>query len=111
MLHAFRADEPVRQLLHSSRLATKYDHFQATFMVEMGVQRGNDYFVMLVLKIGELLGQQTNVMIIDECNRAHDKCICSNDHGADEPVTNQITKRFGAVLIALVSNERIKAAQ
>ncbi len=80
-------------------------------MVQMRVQRGNDYFVILVLKVGKLLRQQASVMIIDKRNRAHDEGIWSNDHRADQPVTDEITKRFGAVLVALISNERIKAAQ
>jgi len=55
MLHALGADEPIGQLLHLSRFAAKDNHFQATLMVEMCVQRGNDDLVIVVLEIGQLL--------------------------------------------------------
>ncbi|MGA3089268.1 MAG: hypothetical protein ABSD75_11695 [Terriglobales bacterium] len=55
MLHAFCAEESIRQPLHISRLAAK--DFQAALVVEMDMQGGNDNGMRLVLEIGELLRQ------------------------------------------------------
>ena len=55
VLHAFCAEESIRQPLHISRLAAK--DFQAALVVEMDMQGGNDNGMRLVLEIGELLRQ------------------------------------------------------
>jgi len=108
MLHALCTDELVRQLLDILRLSAKYDYLQATLVVEMRMQGGNDDCVILVLEIGELLRQQPGVMIVDEGDRAHDKRLCSDNDRGNEPVPNQVAKRLRAVLVTLVRNERIK---
>ena len=111
MLHAFCADESIRQLLDIFRLAAKHDYFQAAFVVEMRVQSRNDDCMMLMLQIGKLLRQQTRVMIVDQGHRAHHKRISSDHDRTYQPVTNQIAECLRTVLIALVSYERIKPAQ
>ncbi|MGA9706367.1 MAG: hypothetical protein WBQ87_01655, partial [Candidatus Sulfotelmatobacter sp.] len=73
------------------------------------MQSGNDNCMRLVLEIGKLFRQQASVMIVNERDRAYDKSSRGDNHGADQTVANQITERFGAVLIALVCYERIKA--
>jgi hypothetical protein len=110
MLHPFCADKPVRKLLHILRGPTKYDHFETTLVVEVCMQGGNDYFMILVLEIGELLRQKAGMMVVNKRDRAHDKRVCGDHHRADEPVANQIAKGFRAVLVALVRDEGIKAA-
>jgi len=111
MLHAFRTDEPVRQLLDLSRLAAEYDDFQAILMVKMRVQSGNDDGVRLVLEIGELFRQQTSVMVVNERDGADDESIRGNNDRPDKPVANQVAKRFRAVIVALICDERIEPLQ
>jgi hypothetical protein len=94
MLHAFCADQPVRQLLDISRRTAKYDYLQAALVVEVRVQGGNDYFVTFVLEVGKLLRQQASVMVVNERDRSHDQRICGDYYRANEAVTNQIAKGF-----------------
>jgi len=74
--------------LDISRLPTKHNHFQAIFVVEMSMQSGNDDRVTLMLKISELLRQQTSVMKVDKGDRANDKRISGDNDRADESVAN-----------------------
>ncbi len=94
MLHAFCADQPVRELLDISRRTAKYDYLQAALVVEVRVQGGNDYFVTLVLEVGKLLRQQASVMVVNERDRPDDQSICGDYYRANEAVTNQIAKGF-----------------
>lgn len=110
MLHAFCADKAVGQLLYILRGPAKYDDFEATLVVEVGMQGRNDYFVVLVLEIGEFLRQKASVMFIDKGDRAHDERVCGDHYRAHQAITNQIAKGFRAVLVALVRDEGIKAA-
>jgi len=110
MLHAFSADKTVCKLLHILRGPTKYDHFEAILVVEVGMQGRNNYFMVFVLEIGELLRQKAGVMVVNQGDRAHDERVCGDHYRADEPVANQIAKGFRAVLVALVGDEGIKAA-
>jgi len=109
MLHALCTDQAVSQLLDIPRLAAKYNHLQTVLMIKMRMQGGNDNRVRLMLEIGKLFRQQTGVMVVNESDSANDRGIAGNNDGADEPVTNQIAKGFGAVLVAMVCYERIKA--
>lgn len=111
MLHAFCADKTVGQLLYILRGPAKYDDFEATLVVEVGMQSRNNYFVVLVLEIGELLRQKAGVMVVDKGDRAHDERVCGDHYRAYEAITNQIAKGFRAVVVALVGDEGIKAAQ
>jgi hypothetical protein len=49
MSHGFGADKTVCKLLYILRGPAKYDHFEATLVVEVRMQDGNNYFVILVL--------------------------------------------------------------
>lgn len=79
MLDSLCADQPVGQPLHLFGRTAKYDHLQATLVVEMRVQSGNNDFVILVLDVGQLLGQQTSVMVVDEGDRAYYQSV-GRDH-------------------------------
>src|SRR5467141_3842227 len=63
VLHALCTDELVRQCLNVARLSAQHHDFEAVVMVEMGVDRGDDYFMMLVLDVCQLLRQQARVMV------------------------------------------------
>ena len=80
MLHPFRADKPIRQLLDISRLPAEYHYFEAILMIEMGVQRRNDDVVAFVLEIRKLFRQQTSVMIVNQGDGAHDEGV-GTDNG------------------------------
>ena len=111
MVDAFGADELVGESLDVFRLATENDHFEAGFVIEMGVQSGNDELVMIVLKIGKLFGQETGVVIVNESDGANDKRVVGNDDGIDELVADQIAEGLGAVIVTFVGNVRIETAE
>jgi hypothetical protein len=108
MLYSLCADEALRQLLYFSRLAAEHHYLQTVFMIEVRMQGRNDDCVTLVLEIGKLLRQQPGVMIVNESDGANDKRVAGHNDRAYEPVTNQIAKRLGPIVVPLVRDERIE---
>jgi hypothetical protein len=66
MLDTLGADQPVCQPLYISRLPPQNDHFETAIVVQMGVKRGNNHLMMLMLEIGKLFRQKAGLMVIDE---------------------------------------------
>ena len=58
MLDALGADQAVGQFLHFFGFAAKDDHLETAFVIQVGMQRGDDHVMMLMLEVGELLGQE-----------------------------------------------------
>ncbi len=108
VLYAFCADEAVGQLLDFSGLAAKDYHLETVFMVEMGMQSGDDDGVRLVLEIGEFFRQQTRVVVVNESDGADNKGISGDHGGTNESVANQIAKRLRTILVALIRYKRIE---
>ena len=111
MSDTFRTDEAVREFLYIPRFAPKRDDFKAEVVVQVHVQGGNDKGMALVLQIGQFLRQKPSVMVIDQGERAYHRRVGSDDCEAHQPVTDQIAKGLGPVLVALVPDERIKTTQ
>ena len=111
MLNPLGADQAVGQFLYFFGFAAKHDHLETAFMIQVGMQRGDDHVMMLMLEVGELLGQEAGVMVVDESDGADHKGVGSNDSGADQAVANQIAESFGAVLVTFVRNEAVEAAK
>lgn len=65
MPNALGADEFVGQLLNIAGTAAQEHHFKTRIVIQMGVQRGDHDFVVLMLKISELLGKKSSLVVID----------------------------------------------
>jgi len=63
--HAAPGDESIGKLLDAAQRPAQHAGFQAMIMIEMNMQSGHRKIVMIVLRIGELPGQVTLVVIVD----------------------------------------------
>ncbi len=72
------------------------------------MKRGDDHVMMLMLKVGEFLGQEAGVMVVDESDRADHKGVGSDHGGAHQAVANEVAESFGAVLVTLCAMKRSK---
>lgn len=88
MLDTFSADELASESLYVFGLTTKDDDFEAGFVIQVGMQSGNDQFVMIVLKVGKPFGQETGVVIVNQSDGADDKSIVGNNDGLNELVAD-----------------------
>jgi hypothetical protein len=52
MLHALDADEQIGQLLNLLRFAFHHDNFKTSVVVEVSMNGGNDFTVVLMLYVG-----------------------------------------------------------
>src|ERR1700693_4943822 len=111
VLNPLGADQAVGQFLHLFGLATKYDDLEAAFVIHVGMQRGDDHVMMLMLEVREFFGQETSVMVVDESDGAHHKCVGSHHSRSDQAVANEVAESFGTVLITFLCNEVVEAAK
>ena len=75
------------------------------------MQGRDDDVMVLVLEVGQLLGQEACVMVVNEGDRSHHEGVGSNHGGANQAFANEIAKGFGAVLVTLACNEAVEAAK
>jgi len=93
MLHTFGAEQGIGEFLHRAGFSFHHHYLQAVVMIQMHVHGGKDVVKVGVLKISELLVQQPDVMIVDQCDgadhvgssagerrAAHDRRGCSTPH-------------------------------
>ena len=77
----------------------------------MGVQGGDDDFMLLVLKISEFFGEKPGVMVIEQSYGSDDERFRSYNRRSHKPIAYQIPKRLGSVVIAFFSDELVKAIE
>lgn len=77
--------------------AAKQNDFHAVVMVEVGVHRGDDIVVMLVLLLREVLGHAPPVMIIDQHDRGRRFAAGRLPFGIDQVVADEIADSLGTV--------------
>jgi len=111
MANSLRADEFVGQLLNVARLAAQDDYLKASIVIEMGMERRDNHFVMLMLKIGEFFREKTGVMVVDQRHGSHHWGSSGHDRGSYKLVADQVPKRFGSIVVAFSSDEFVKAVE
>jgi hypothetical protein len=80
--------------------------------IEMHVQGGNDRVVMGVLMLGQLVGQVTGVVVVDQGDGAdRGGRLVAADLVLDQGVADQVADRLGTVDIAFVGNQVVEAFQ
>ena len=109
VLHAFEADENVGEMLDAVRLAVDDEHFKAGIEVEVGVARGDNQVMVLVLRFSELLGDAVGGMVVDKRDGADDGGVGCGGLLADQAVADQIAKGFGTVRVAALLNGAIES--
>jgi hypothetical protein len=65
----------------------------------------------MMLDIGQLLGQKTDVVVVDQSDGSHDVHVRCSDRRGHEPFADQIPKRLRAIFIALASDEEVELLQ
>ena len=90
MLNALGADQPVGQLLYFFGFPAKDDNLETAFMIQVGMQRGDDHVMMLVLEVCKFFGQKAGVVVVDEGNGAHHKGVGSDHCRADQTIANLV---------------------
>src|SRR5207302_9284164 len=66
MFDAFRANQRVGDFTHGAGLAAHHQDLQAVVMIQMHVQRGENRAMVIVLHIGQLLIEQTDMVIVNQ---------------------------------------------
>lgn len=102
------ADELVGELLDIVRATAQEHYFKTRVVVEMGMERRDNTFVVFMLKISELLGKKPSVVVIDQRYGSDDRSLRGHNCGSNKLVSDQVTKSLGSVVIALFSNELVK---
>jgi hypothetical protein len=80
-------------------------------VIEMGMKRRNDNFVMFMLKVGEFFGEKARVMVINQGYGSHDRRLRRHYGGAYQPVPYQVSERLGSIVVAFFSDEPIETVQ
>ncbi len=75
MLDAVRGDQFIGDFLYSCGLASHSQDFQAIVVVQMDMERGKDYIMMIVLDVGEGRLHMLAVMIVNQSYGAGDFAI------------------------------------
>ena len=97
MLDSLGADQSVSDFLYHAGFASDHENFQAIVVVQVNVQRGQDVVEMGVLKPGEFLVQEPNVVVVYQRDGTDHVGLRALPSGLNQLVTDQIPKSFGAV--------------
>ncbi|HXX99354.1 MAG TPA: hypothetical protein VEI54_00445 [Candidatus Limnocylindrales bacterium] len=108
MTNPLCADKFVGQLLNIARLAPKEHNFKARIVIEMGMQRRDDNFMMFVLQVGQFFGEKPRVMVIDQSHGCHDWSSRGHDCSPHKPVPDQVAEGLGSVVVAFSRDEIVK---
>jgi hypothetical protein len=91
VLHSARREELLRDALELVGAAAQDDHFQATVVIEVYVQRRTDSFAELVLDLGQPLGQIADMVIVDE-GESRDGGDAAPDLGSHHLSAHEVTE-------------------
>lgn len=80
-------------------------------MIQVSVQRRDNDFVMLMLKVSELLRQKPRVVIVYQCDSSHDRCIRGPNRSPNKLVPDKVAKCLGSVIVAFFRDELVKAVE
>jgi len=111
VLDAFEADENVGEVLDAGGVAVDDQHFKAGVMVEMRMARRDHQVVVLVLHLGQLLADAGGVVIEDEGDGAHYRCVGRSGSLTDEAVADQVPECFRAIRVSALLNGAVKTLQ
>ncbi len=102
------ADEFVGELLNVAGTTAQEHYFKACIVIQMGMQRRNDNFVMFMLQIGQFFRQKASVVIIDQRNGPHYRSLRGHNRSPNKPVPDQIPECLRAVIVAFFRDEPVK---
>lgn len=108
VLDAFEADEKVGEVLDAGGLAVNDQDFKTGVVIEMRMTRRHDEVVVLVLHLGELLGDSGGVVVVNERDGADDGRAGRGGLLADQPGADQVAKGFGAVGVSALLNGMVE---
>ena len=108
VLHALEADKVVGKLRNARRLAVDDEHFEAGFVVKVGVAGGHDKVVILVLDFSQFFGDAMRVVIVYQRDGAHHRGIGGGRLLSDQAVSDEIAKSLGAVGISAAGDGAVK---
>lgn len=111
MPHSLGADEFVGKLLNIMRTTAQDHYLKARIVIQVGVQRRDDYFVVFMLKVGQFFREEANVMVIDQRHGSHDGGLRCHDRRPHQPIPDQVPERLGTVVVAFFSNELVKTTK
>jgi len=80
-------------------------------MIEMGMDRGNNLGVVLMLNVRQLLGKKAAMVIVDERDCSYDFRVRCQNGRCYKVIANEVAKRLRSIRIALVGDEPIKLLQ
>jgi hypothetical protein len=110
VLDAARAKDLIPETLQIAAPALHNNHFQAVMVVQMHVRNRQHFASGAVLKIDQLFRQANPVMVVNQRQRSdHDPILVSLL--ADQVFPDEVTDRFGAVLIPFSADGPIEAGE
>jgi hypothetical protein len=94
--------------LNIARPAAQDHYLKARIVIEMGMERRNDNFVMFMLKVGEFFREKASVMVIDQRHGSHNRSRWGYDRSPHKPVPYQVAESLGPIVVAFFSDEFVK---
>ena len=109
VLDALDACQGVGEFLNVLGATPHDDHLEAVVVVEVNVQRRNDQVAVVMLHLGNFVGERARVMIVNHGDRGGHLRLGIAPLLLDQRLAHQIAYRFGAVgiplaLVALVES-------
>ena len=111
MLDTLCADQQIGKLLNQLRFAFHNDNFETGVMIEVGVHRGDDLPMVLMLDLGQFLRQQAAMVVINQCDRADDLGIWCVNRGRHQAIADKVAQRLRAVSIPLALDKPVESLQ
>ena len=93
------------------RWAAQHDHFQAQIVRQVGVQRGDDQFVVVVLQLHQVVAELRAVMVVDQRQRAGGVLRLARPSLLGKRVAEQLANGLaagGELLLAAVAIELLQ---
>ena len=95
MLHAFDADQGIRDFLDLRAFAFHDQHFEAVVVIEVDVHPCQDMALEIMLDMSELPREIAHVMVVHERNGCDGLLVgLSGPFLADELIADEIAERF-----------------
>jgi len=109
VLDALCAYKEIGKLLNALRLAFHNDHLETSVMVEVGVYRGNNLRMMLVLNFRQFFRKEATVVVVNQRDRPNHFSIRSQNCGGHKAIANEVTKCLRTIGIPLALDKPVES--
>ena len=110
-MNALRADQQIGQSLNVFRLPADDQHLQACVVIEVGMCGCDHQVMVFVLQVGQLVRQESRVVIVDKCDAADHEGTRIFDDCTDEAITYQVPQSFRTIAVTTLLDEAVEAGQ